>query len=147
MQYYSISEIADLMHMNISTLRYYDKQGLLPFVERDTSGNRQFKQADLIMINTISCLKITGMKLKDIRTYVDWVQAGMQTAPQRLEMFKEREQAVHRQIKALEYTLDFIKGKQNYYEQAIAQGTPDVCHDEKMALLNQILNGETQHIE
>lgn len=146
MQYYTISEIADLMHMRISTLRYYDKQGLLPFVERDEYGNRQFKQSDLIMINTITCLKMTGMKLKDIRTYVDWVQVGIQTAPQRLAMFEEREVAVHQQIKALEYTLKLIKDKQYYYEQAIEQGTTDVCHDEKMALLNQILNGETLHV-
>lgn len=146
MKYYSISEIADMMHMNVSTLRYYDKQGLLPFVERDEYGNRKFKQADLIMINTITCLKTTGMKLKDIRVYVDWVQVGIKTAPQRLEMFNEREIAVHQQIKALEYTLKLIKDKQYYYQQAIAQGTTDVCHDEKMALLSQILNGETLHI-
>ena len=68
---YSINEIAKLCGLSVYTIRFYDKEGLLPFVTRSKSGNRQFSENDLDMIKLICCLKNSGMPIKDIKRYID----------------------------------------------------------------------------
>jgi DNA-binding transcriptional MerR regulator len=64
------------MNVPTSTIRFYDKEGLLPFVERMESGYRIFSENDLAMLRTIDCLKKTGMPIKQIRQFISWVQQG-----------------------------------------------------------------------
>ncbi len=66
---YTIKEVAQKVGLSIYTLRFYDKQGLLPFVMRNTAGYRTFTDSDLSIIHTICCLKNTDMKISDIRQY------------------------------------------------------------------------------
>lgn len=87
---YSIGDVAKRMNVPASTLRYYDKEGLLPFVERTQSGIRQFKESDIDWLNIIECLKRTGMPIKDIKRFIDWCQEGDTSIQQRYEMFLER---------------------------------------------------------
>lgn len=68
---YTVGEMAKRLHVPPSTLRYYDKEGLLPFVERSGGGIRMFKDSDLEWLNIISCLKQAGMSIKDIKTFID----------------------------------------------------------------------------
>ena len=63
---YSIKEVSQKVGLSIYTLRFYDKQGLLPFVARNDAGYREFTDGDLNLIHTICCLKETGMKISDI---------------------------------------------------------------------------------
>lgn len=58
------------------TLRYYDMEGLMPFVERPPSGNRLFKESDLSDLKVIECLKATGMPIKEIKNFIDWCSEG-----------------------------------------------------------------------
>ena len=59
---FSIGEVSELLNISISTLRYYDKEGLLPLVNR-TSGNiRVFDEADIECLKMIECLKTTGLQ-------------------------------------------------------------------------------------
>jgi len=121
--YYTIGEIAKKVNMSPHTLRYYAKEGLLPFVERSKSGIRMFKDEDFQWIMLIECLKKAGMTIKDIKTYIDWLIEGDSTIHQRLEMFKKRKEAVEKQIAELEETLDVLKYKCWYYETAKNAGT------------------------
>ena len=66
---YTVGEMAKLMGVPASTLRYYDKEGLLPFVERSSGGMRMFQEKDYEWLRIIECLKKTGMPLRDIRAY------------------------------------------------------------------------------
>ncbi|MGN1451895.1 MAG: MerR family transcriptional regulator, partial [Eubacteriales bacterium] len=76
---YTVGEMAKLLGVPASTLRYYDKEGLLPFVERSSGGMRMFQKKDLEWLRIIECLKKTGMPLKDIRTYIDMAMQGDDT--------------------------------------------------------------------
>ena len=67
---YSISEIADKMGLSVHTLRFYDKEGLLPFVERSSGGIRMFQESDIEWLQVIGCMKKAGMSIKDIRQYI-----------------------------------------------------------------------------
>ncbi len=67
---YTVGEMARLLNVPASTLRYYDKEGLLPFVERSSGGIRMFKDSDYEWLQVIGCLKKAGMSIRDIRQYI-----------------------------------------------------------------------------
>lgn len=87
---YTIGEMAKLLNIAPSTLRFYDKSGLLPFVERSGGGVRIFKDSDYEWLKIIECLKKTGMPLKDIKAFVLMAMDGDSTIEQRLELIKNR---------------------------------------------------------
>ena len=123
---YTIGEISKKMNISISTLRYYDKQGLLPMVER-TSGNiRVFSDLDLNWINMIECLKNTGMQLKEIKTFFEWCLEGDSTIDKRYHMFLERKADTERQIAVLQKSLQLIEYKCEYYRRAKEAGTTNL---------------------
>lgn len=99
-----------MFHLPISTLRYYDKEGLFPNLER--KGNiRQFSDAELEAIRVIECLKKSGLEIKDIKQFFKWVSEGSSTYANRKELFEIRKTAVEEEIKALEKTLAMLKFK------------------------------------
>ncbi|ETY74637.1 MerR family transcriptional regulator [Lactiplantibacillus fabifermentans T30PCM01] len=100
---YSIKDVAAKTNLSIYTLRYYDQQGLLPFVARNAAGYRVFTDSDLHLLKTICCLKNTGMKIADIRTYIEAVMQGPATIPQRralLQAHRDRILAAQREVMA-----------------------------------------------
>ncbi len=120
---YTIGEAAKRFQLNISTLRYYDKQGLIPDLQKNASGNRIFDENAIACLITIECLKESGMSLKEIKTFIDWCKEGDETLEERLNMFYQRREAVEAQIKELENTLAYIDFKIGYYSQAVEDGT------------------------
>ena len=128
---YTIKQAAELMNLTPVTLRYYDKQGLLPFMERRESGYRIFSDADIAMLRVIECLKKSGMSIKDIRQFSEWVLMGDDSLQERYEMFLERKKAVEAQMADLQKTLDFINHKCWYYETAIEAGTEKIHFKEQ----------------
>ena len=67
---YTIGQVAEKFGMPISTLRYYDKQGLFPNMER-VSGIRRFSEQEIEALRVIECLKKAGMEIRDIRQFMD----------------------------------------------------------------------------
>lgn len=61
------------------TLRFYDKEGLLPFVERSPGGIRMFQDTDLEWLQIIGCMKKAGMSIRDIRQDIEQAQRGDDT--------------------------------------------------------------------
>lgn len=127
---YTIKDAAKMMGVPTSTIRYYDKEGLLPFMERRESGYRIFTEKDIATLRIIDCLKKTGMPIKEIRQFSDWLEQGDASLQQRYEMFLERKRVVEAQISELQETLKTINYKCWYYETAIAAGTEKI-HTEK----------------
>jgi len=123
---YTIGEVAAKMNIPTSTLRYYDNEGLLPFVHRSAGGMRVFRKEDLAWLRLIKCLKATNMPIKDIKAFIDWYMEGDSTLQKRRDMFYERRQAVEDQIKVLQETLDVINYKCWFYDTAVEAGTTAV---------------------
>ena len=71
---YTVGEMARFLNVSASTLRYYDKEGLLPFVERSNSGIRMFSDKDYEWLKIIECLKKSGLSIKEIRSYIDMIR-------------------------------------------------------------------------
>lgn len=116
---YTVGERARFLNVSASTLRYYDKEGLLPFVERSNSGIRMFSDKDYEWLKIIECLKKSGLSIKEIRSYIDMTKRGDDSLEERLQLFEERKKDVERQMKELQETLDLLKYKCWYYEMAI----------------------------
>lgn len=124
--FYTVGEMAKKLNVAPSTLRYYDKEGLLPFVERSSGGIRMFKDSDFEWLSLIECLKKTGMPIKEIKHFIDWCIEGDSTINQRLALINRQREAVLQQLKQVQDTLDVLDYKCWYYETAKAAGTCDV---------------------
>lgn len=121
---YTIGQVAEMFGLPISTLRYYDKQGLFPNMER-ASGIRRFSEAEIEALRVIECLKKTGMEIKNIRQFMDWCAEGPSTYPQRKAMFEAQRAHMEAELEQMNRTLDMLKFKCWYYEQAIKDGSED----------------------
>lgn len=126
--FYTIGEMAQKLNVAPSTLRYYDKEGLLPFVERSSGGIRMFKDEDMEWLQMLGCLKKAGMPLREIRSFLDWSRQGDATISHRLELLEKQRQSVLEQQKQLEDTLLMLDYKRWYYQTAQEAGTCAV-HD------------------
>lgn len=120
---YSIGEMAKKLNITPSALRYYDKEGLLPFVDRTSGGIRVFKDSDFPWLATIQCLKATGMPIKAIRCFIDWCIQGDETIEKRLALIRRQRQAAEAQMRCLRQALDMLEYKEWYYTTALEAGT------------------------
>lgn len=122
---YSISETAKKLNISAYTLRYYDKEGLLPFVDRDKNGTRIFKNSDFFMLYIIECMKTSGMPIKEIKHYIDLFMQGDETMKERYDVLATQQELVKTKISELEKCLSMLKYQLWYYEEAIGHSTPD----------------------
>ena len=123
---YTVGEMAKLLGITASTLRYYDKEGLLPFVERSSGGIRMFQESDFEWLQVIGCMKKAGMSIKDIRQYIEMALQGDDTIGLRLAMFRHQQEALKQQMEELQRTMQMVDYKCWYYETALEVGTVDV---------------------
>lgn len=124
--YYSIGEVAHSTGISISTLRYYDREGMFPDMERSNGGIRVFSDTEMNTLKVIECLKSSGMSIKSIKEFLVWCQEGDTSLGKRREMFHARLEEVEKQIEALQATKNMLKYKCWYYDTAIAAGSEDV---------------------
>lgn len=123
---YTVSEAAKILNVAPSTIRYYDKEGLLPFVERSKGGIRIFSERDFNWLLIIDCLKKSGLSIKDIKRYIDMSLQGDETVKDRLEIFQTQKEKVISQIKELQNTLNVLEYKCWFYQTALKAGTTSV---------------------
>ena len=128
---YSIGEISKMMNVAPSTLRYYEKEGLLPFIKRSESGIRVFGESDFGWFSIIHCLKQAGMSIKDIKKYMDMIAEGDSSIGERLVIFEKQRAKVERQIKELNQIREVLEYKCWYYETAEEIGSVDAVENMK----------------
>lgn len=121
---YSIGQVSEMFGLPVSTLRYYDKQGLFPKMERK-SGIRKFGENELETLRMIECLKKSGLEIKEIKQFMDWCTEGASTYPLRRAMFQKQKAAVEAEIAHMNKVLDMLRFKCWYYEQAMQDGNEE----------------------
>lgn len=125
---YTIGQVAKQVNMPISTLRYYDNEGLFPHLVR-SSGIRKFSDNEIEALHMIECLKRSGLEIKEIKNFMELCAQGSSTYPQRHELFVKQRQAVEQEMQQLQKTLDMLRFKCWYYEQAMQDGNEDRLHE------------------
>lgn len=121
----TIGEISEKTDIPESTLRYYERKGLIK-VERDSGGRRDYEESDIEWVKFIQRLKETGMLLKDIKRYSELRYLGKSTMPERLGILQEhRKYVIEQQIKWKEY-LQNLDDKIIFYQKSIESGRIDI---------------------
>lgn len=121
---YTIQQVAKITGISAHTLRYYDKEGLLPGIERSPGGIRLFRDEDLEHLEQIACLKGTGMPIKEIKRYIDLCNAGEDTCAERLNMLTAQRDHVLQQIEDLKKHLTNVTKKIDYYHACCSKDCP-----------------------
>ena len=121
---YTIGQVAEMFGIPISTLRYYDKEGLFPGMRRE-SGIRKFGEREIEALRIIECLKQSGLEIKDIKQFMAWCAEGNETYSLRRDLFLKRKNAVEEEIERMNRVLDLINYKCWYYEEALKDGNEE----------------------
>ncbi len=121
---YTIGQVSEISGLPVSTLRYYDKEGLFPNLQRK-GGQRIFSDSEIESLRVIECLKQSGLEIKDIKQFFKWVTEGSSTYAKRKQLFEARKSAVEAELRSLEKTLAMLRFKCWYYDKAMQDGTED----------------------
>ena len=121
---HTIGQVSEMFQIPISTLRYYDKEGLFPDMAR-SSGIRRFSETELEALRVIECLKKSGLEIKEIRQFMEWCSEGSSTYADRKRLFEARKASMEAKMRELEKSMAMIEFKCWYYEQALADGNED----------------------
>ena len=125
---YSIKEVADMMNVAPSTLRYYDSMGLLPNVKK-VNGRRVFEDKDFKWLRVLNCLKNINMPISKIKEYVDLAEEGDSTLKERYNMILEQKKVIEKELKKLKDCYKELEYKEWYYKTAIKAGTEKVVEN------------------
>ncbi|MBQ6367576.1 MAG: MerR family transcriptional regulator [Erysipelotrichaceae bacterium] len=138
---YTIGQVSEMFSLPVSTLRYYDKEGLFPDMERK-SGIRQFSEKEVDALRVIECLKASGLEIREIKQFMQWCSEGPSTFEKRRQLFANRKAALEEELTQLNKTMDMLKYKCWYYEQALKNGSEEPI----LALLPDHLPEEIQKL-
>lgn len=118
---YTIGQVSQMTALPVSTLRYYDKEGLFPEMER-TSGIRQFTDREISALKVIECLKKSGLEIREIKQFMQWCAQGEATYPERLELFRRQRESIEEEMERLRRAKALIEYKCWFYETAMREG-------------------------
>lgn len=118
-----IGEVSARTGLSVDTLRFYEREGLFPPVDRTSGGRRVFSDDDVAWIGICKRLRASGMPLTEIANYAALVRAGPGNEPRRLEVLQRHEAEVRSQIGVLQEALDLIALKVRAYNSALEKGS------------------------
>lgn len=112
----TIAEVSRKYDITPDTLRYYERIGLLPPVSRNSSGNRDYSEADGKWIQFIKCMRSAGLSIEVLIEYVSLFQQGSETAVARRSLLIEQRKQIVQKIEDLQNTLTYLDHKIDGYE-------------------------------
>lgn len=121
--FYTAGEAAKILGITASAIRYYDKEGLLPFLEKTSGGIRMFREEDLVSLRLIRCLKKAGLPLKEIRRFMNLPDDGEETIRTRLSILLRQKEVLQQKQKELDEMMNVVNYKIWYYATSQAEGT------------------------
>lgn len=114
--FFTIQQISEMTGLTVHTLRYYEKIGLLNGILRDTSGYRQYSESDISWIDFLLRLRVTGMKVSDMKRFSDLRGQGESTITARRELLETHQKNVLAQMNELKNNLRMIEEKIDFYK-------------------------------
>ncbi|NMC45518.1 MAG: MerR family transcriptional regulator [Chloroflexi bacterium] len=114
-----ISEVSERYDITADTLRYYERVGLLPSVNRNASGIRDYDKKDIEWVGFIKCMRNAGLTIETLTEYVRLVQQGDQTIEARKELLKKQREQLLQKMVEMHKTLDLLNYKIELFENAV----------------------------
>lgn len=126
---YTIKKVSEMTGLSIPTIRYYDKEGLLPDLQRKESGYRVFSDRDLEAIDLIECFKESGLTIREIRHFMSLVRQGDVTLSERLAFFQTNVARLEEKLAAVQNALEHSRRTLAFYEIAAKTGSEATAKD------------------
>ncbi len=117
----TIREVSERLDISQDTLRYYERIGLIPRVNRNKSGNRDYTEEDCNWIKFIKCMRSAGLTIEVLIEYVALFQQGDETIEARKELFIEQRKQLVARIEDMQETLERLDYKIAIYEQTVVE--------------------------
>ncbi|WP_145950046.1 MerR family transcriptional regulator [Paenibacillus sp. Y412MC10] len=117
MTFFSIKEASERLGCPPSTIRYYEKEGLLPNLKRDRHGNRMFENKDLDWMRLMTCLRDTGMHVADMKRIVELGLQGDETVSLRRAIFESHKEELLKRQKELDLAFEAVNKKLIKYDE------------------------------
>jgi MerR family transcriptional regulator, aldehyde-responsive regulator len=114
-----IAEVSQQYGLSLDTLRYYERVGLIPHVNRNESGIRDYNEIDLRRVEFIKCMRSAGLPVEVLIDYVALVQKGDKTIEARKEILIEQRELLVARMSEMQKTLDILNHKIEVYENAV----------------------------
>ena len=122
---YTVKQVADKMGISAYTLRFYDKEGLFPHISRDANNMRLFSEQDLEWVNTVQCLRETGMPLAEVKAFIQLCLLGDSTVPTRYQLLQNQVHKAQQELEAMEKRISTLRRKLEYYNNLmVTSSTP-----------------------
>jgi DNA-binding transcriptional MerR regulator len=112
---YAIKEVAEKFNISPHTLRYYEKERLIPSIHRENNGHRLYNDTDLEWIQIVCCMRATGMSITYIKKYIDLCLLGENTVPERRQIILCQKDIIEKHIQEYEELLKVVNKKLKYY--------------------------------
>lgn len=127
-----IAEVSEHYGLSSDTLRYYERVGLIPPVNRNESGIRDYTELDLRRVDFIKCMRSAGLPIEVLIDYVALVQKGDKTIEARKEILKEQRHLLTVRMQEMQKTLDILDHKIQVYEQAVLKKEKEMIQAEEL---------------
>jgi DNA-binding transcriptional MerR regulator len=114
-----IAEVSEQYGLTSDTLRYYERIGLIPAVNRNESGIRDYNELDLRRVEFIKCMRSAGLPVEVLIEYVGLVQQGDETIDARKEILREQRELLAARMSEMQRTMDILDHKIEVYEKAV----------------------------
>ncbi|WP_294581917.1 MerR family transcriptional regulator [uncultured Thomasclavelia sp.] len=118
---YTINQVCKKYDLNASTLRYYEKEHLLPPIKKNSSNQRVYNDDDLKWLDIIMCMRKTGMTIAYIRNYIELCKQGDETLEQRFEILKKQKEILTLQQQELDKNIEMINLKIDLYQEKLVK--------------------------
>jgi DNA-binding transcriptional MerR regulator len=128
-----IAEVSERYGISSDTLRYYERIGLIPPVNRNESGIRDYIEIDVRRVEFNKCMRSAGLPIEALIEYVRLVQQGDQTIEVRKEILKEQREQLLARMKEMQKTLDILDHKIEVYENAVLKKEKEMIQLEDQA--------------
>lgn len=114
-----IAEVSKKYDITADTLRYYERVGLIPPVNRNASGIRNYTEEDCNWVGFIKCMRSAGLSIEVLVEYVTMFQQGNSTIKARKELLIEQRRQLTERINEMKQTLERLDMKIDGYEEKV----------------------------
>lgn len=135
----NISEIAEKFDMTPATIRYYEKQGLIPSITRNSVGVRDFQEEDISWVEFIKCMRDSGLSIDSLARYSELFQQGDATLIERKKILIDEYQKLLEKQKLINGTVARLETKLENYDQMIQECEQQIFSNSKEAVSEKVL--------
>ena len=121
-----IAEVSKKLNISADTLRYYERIGLIPRINRDKSGIRDYTELNCKWIKFIKCMRNAGMPIEILIEYVSLLQEGEHTAGARKQLLVEQREELTQKIEELQQMLEYLNGKIESYDSIVMETEKEI---------------------